>query len=354
MEASQDNAGAFLDFSTLFVDLACSRRRSRSPRRCSAPVPARSGPSAPSWAESSPSPTPATSASSASPDTAGASTDGGAPRAALGYVVARNVMAGTITVSAVAMGGPAGTPRVGWPTTSFSSRATATPRPRAFSAWLPVTAPGATDNFYGGQSIVGLEAVRPGLQRGPAAGGGSHHRRGVAGAAREGRPRHFITNYGSEAALLKAMGARREYVDWKSEDGEIGFRGVVIQGPSGPYRVLLRPQLPGGHRVVAPDAHVEAPLARSGAEDFPLRRRARRCCAWPTPMPPKSASATTPTCRATRRAGTRKSRWGSEPWRTGLSWTSSTTMVKRRVELYAAVLGAGAAAPSLRSGTTRR
>jgi hypothetical protein len=50
----------------------------------------------------------------------------------------------------------------------------------------------------------------------------------------KGRPRHFITNYGSEAALLKALGARREYVDWKSADGEIGFRGVVIQGPSGP------------------------------------------------------------------------------------------------------------------------
>ena len=37
-------------------------------------------------------------------------TDGGTPRAALGYVIARNVVAGTITVSATTWGGAAGSP----------------------------------------------------------------------------------------------------------------------------------------------------------------------------------------------------------------------------------------------------
>ena len=47
-------------------------------------------------------------------------TDGGTPLAAVGYVIARNVINGTVTVSTV-MGGAAGTP-TGWATTQFLVR----------------------------------------------------------------------------------------------------------------------------------------------------------------------------------------------------------------------------------------
>ena len=46
------------------------------------------------------------------------STDGGAVRAAQGYVIARNTIAGTVTVSATALGGAAGTPS-GWAAADF-------------------------------------------------------------------------------------------------------------------------------------------------------------------------------------------------------------------------------------------
>jgi hypothetical protein len=143
-------------------------------------------------------------------------------------------MAGTITVSAVAMGGPAGTP-AGWVANDFLLvQGDSNAKASGLSAWLPATAPGATDNFYGVNRSVDSRLY------GLAYNGAQQPvEEAIIDAAllvrrEKGRPRHFITNYGSEAALLKAMGARREYVDWKSEDGEIGFRGVVIQGPSGP------------------------------------------------------------------------------------------------------------------------
>lgn len=160
------------------------------------------------------------------------STDGGSPRAAFGWVIARNVMAGTITVSATAMGGAAGQPS-GWAANDFllvsgdnNSKAS------GFAAWLPTTAPATTDNFYGvnrsvDSRLYGL--AYPGAQQ--------PTEEAIIDAAflvarEKGSPKHFVTNYGSFSAVVKAMGTRREYVDLMSE-GEFGFRGVKIQGPKG-------------------------------------------------------------------------------------------------------------------------
>jgi hypothetical protein len=235
MEASADNAGAFLDFSTLFVDLAVqSAALSFASSMFRAGTGTVGGISAILGGVIT-----LTNASDVSQfginqTLQAASVDGGAPRAALGYVVARNVMAGTITVSAVAMGGPAGNP-TGWAANDvLLVQGDSNAKASGLSAWLPATAPGATDNFYGVNRSVDSRLY------GLAYNGAQQPvEEAIIDAAllvrrEKGRPRHFITNYGSEAALLKAMGARREYVDWKSADGEIGFRGVVIQGPSGP------------------------------------------------------------------------------------------------------------------------
>lgn len=161
------------------------------------------------------------------------STDGGSPRATLGYVIARNVTGGTITISATALQGAAGTP-TGWTTSDFllvqgDSNSTLS----GLAAWLPSTAPGPTDNFYNvnrspDSRLYGLfynGATQP-IEE-------ALIDDAMLVAREKGKPRHFFTNFGSLSALLKAMGARREFVDWESKDAEISFRGVKVQGPNG-------------------------------------------------------------------------------------------------------------------------
>lgn len=160
------------------------------------------------------------------------STDGGSPRAALGYVIARNVRAGTITVSATALQGAAGTP-TGWTTSDFLLvQGDNNGMMSGLAAWQPSTDPATTDNFYGmnrsvdsrlyglfynGASYANEEAIIDALFL----------------VAREGGdPRHLMTNFGSLAALIKAQGTRCQYVDWQG-DAKIGFRGINIQGPQG-------------------------------------------------------------------------------------------------------------------------
>jgi hypothetical protein len=148
-------------------------------------------------------------------------------------VVARNVAAGTVTVASTAQGGAPGTPS-GWTTNDYLLvQGDNNLKFSGLSAWLPSTAPGSSDNFYGVNRSVDSRLY------GIAYNGAQQPiEESIIDAAmlvrrEKGRPRHFLTNYGSESALIKSLGARREYVDWEGE-GEIGFRGVRIQGPAGP------------------------------------------------------------------------------------------------------------------------
>ncbi len=76
-------------------------------------------------------------------------TDGGTPRAALGYVVAVDRSGGTVTVSATGMGGAAGNPS-GWTANDYLLvQGDNNAKSSGLSAWLPTTAPGSTDQFYG-------------------------------------------------------------------------------------------------------------------------------------------------------------------------------------------------------------
>lgn len=159
-------------------------------------------------------------------------TDGGSPRAALGYVIARNVMSGTITVSNIGIGGAAGTP-TGWTIADFllvqgSNNALMSGK----AAWLPATAPSTSDNFYGvnrspDSRLYGLYYN----------GASQPIEEAIIDAsmilAREkGKPDKFITNFGSLSALDKALQARREFVDFESEAG-INFSGIRIRGANG-------------------------------------------------------------------------------------------------------------------------
>ena len=159
-------------------------------------------------------------------------TDGGSPRAALGYVIARNVIAGTVTVSATAMGGAAGSPTA-WAAADFLVRqGDNNAKMSGLTAWLPATAPGTTDNFYGVNRSVDSRLYGlafPGQQQSIEE---ALIDASLLVARENGDPRHHFTNFGTQAALIKALGARREYVDWEKE-GVIGFRGVKVQGPTG-------------------------------------------------------------------------------------------------------------------------
>lgn len=235
MEASADNAGAFIDFATLFVDLAIQSASNRAATELfRSGTGSRGGISAIAAGVirlTNPADVVQFGVNQTIQATA---VDGGAPRAALGYVVARDVMAGTITVSAISQGGPAGSPAL-WAVGDFLLvQGDSNTAMRGFQAWLPAVAPTPADNFFGVNRSIDSRLY--GLFYNGAQQPVEEALIDAAMIVRreKGKPKHMLWNYGSEAALIKAMGSRREYCDWASKDGEIGFRGVVVQGPAGP------------------------------------------------------------------------------------------------------------------------
>lgn len=168
-----------------------------------------------------------------------ASTDGGVPRATLGFVIGRNIVAGTITVSNIALQGPAGQP-TGWLQSDFLlAQGDSNTKLSGLQAWIPTTAPASTDNFYGVNRSVDSRLY--GLAY---PGQGQPPEEALIDAlllvGREGgQPEHLFLNYGTNAALLKAMGTKREFVDWTAEDADISFRGVKLQGPTGVVEVYV-------------------------------------------------------------------------------------------------------------------
>lgn len=164
-------------------------------------------------------------------------TDGGTPRAALGYVIARSIRNGTITVSATAVGGSAGTPS-GWTTSdSLLVQGDNNNKFSGLPAWLPMTDPTSSDNFYGVNRSTDYRLF--GVQYD---GSGQPIEEALIDHSlllgREGASADtFLTNYGSLAALVKALGTRREYEQLEGPAG-IGFRAVIVDGADGPIKAL--------------------------------------------------------------------------------------------------------------------
>lgn len=162
-------------------------------------------------------------------------TDGGTPRAALGYVIARSIRNGTITVSSTALGGSAGSPS-GWTTSDYLLvQGDLNAKLSGFPAWLPTTDPSSTDNFYGVNRSVDYRLFGVSYD-----GSGQTIEEALIDhamlLAREGsKPTHFPTNFGSIAGLTKALGTRKIYEDMEGPAG-IGFRALSIDGPKGPIK----------------------------------------------------------------------------------------------------------------------
>ena len=112
--------------------------------------------------------------------------------------------------------------------------------------WLPSTAPGSTDSFFGvnrSSDSTRLGGIRFDASSLPL-------EEGLIGAAarvaREGgKPDVCFVNYSNFADLEKALGSKVSYVDVKVNP-EIGFRGILIHGPRGPIKVVPDQNCPNG------------------------------------------------------------------------------------------------------------
>jgi hypothetical protein len=170
-----------------------------------------------------------------------ADTDGGTPFAALGYIVAVNRSAGSITVSATAQGGSPADPS-GWDPGDFLLvQGDSNAKIKGLAAWLPSTAPTSTDNFFGVNRSVDVTRLA-GVQYN---GSSQSIEEALIDAssllAREGgKPDVCITNFASYSALEKALGSKIQYVDLKAlpENAEIAFRGIVVNGANSLIKVL--------------------------------------------------------------------------------------------------------------------
>jgi hypothetical protein len=166
-------------------------------------------------------------------------TDGGTPRAAVGYVVAVNRMQGKVTVS-TSLGGAAATPG-SWAANDYLLvQGDNNAKMSGLAAWIPSTDPTTGDSFYGVDRSV--DPVRlAGLRYDGSA--ESVEEAAIDACAfldREGgSPSIAVTNPVSFAALEKSMGAKVQYVDMKAgKEGQIGFRGIQINAPGGVVTVL--------------------------------------------------------------------------------------------------------------------
>lgn len=173
---------------------------------------------------------------------------------ALGYVIAVNNSLGQLTVSAT-QGGAAGTP-TNW-STSFpylavqgdinfvsgglapGANGAAALKVSGLAAWLPTAAPGVSDSFWGVNRSVHptrLGGVRyDGSQE-------SVEEALIDGStlvAREGgMPDMCFMSFASYAALEKQLGSKVQYVSVQHDTAEIAFKGITVNAPYGPITVI--------------------------------------------------------------------------------------------------------------------
>lgn len=178
---------------------------------------------------------------------------------ALGYVVAVNRAAGTVTVSATA-GGAAGTP-TNW-STSFSYMAVQgdvsfasgglgigsglAQKVAGLGAWLPTTAPSSGDSFWGVDRSVDVTRLAGCRFDGSSESIEEALIDGASLVAREGgQPEMCFMSFASYAALEKSLGSKVQYVDVKHEEADIAFAGIRIHAPYGPITVIPDRSCPG-------------------------------------------------------------------------------------------------------------
>lgn len=165
-------------------------------------------------------------------------TDGGTPRAALGYVIKVDRALGKVTVSDTGVTGSAGNPS-GWTNNDYLLvQGDNNAKLKGLAAWLPATAPSGGESYFGVDRSVDRTRLAGVYYDGSAQSIEEALVDASSLLAREGgKPRVCITNYASFAALEKALGAKVQYVDMKGP-AEIAFRGIVINGANSMIKVF--------------------------------------------------------------------------------------------------------------------
>lgn len=103
--------------------------------------------------------------------------------------------------------------------------------------WVPSSAPSAT-SFFGVDRSVDTQRLGGVRYDGSSDPIEEALIEGASRAAREGaKVDHAFLSYAKYAELEKALGSKVQYVDLKM-NAEVGFRGVLINGPRGPIKVI--------------------------------------------------------------------------------------------------------------------
>lgn len=165
-------------------------------------------------------------------------TDGGTPRAALGYVIAVDRGLGKVTVASSGLGGSAATPS-GWTAAdSLLVQGDNNAKLKGLAAWLPATAPTGGDSFFGVDRSVDTSRLAGVRYDGSAQSIEEAIIDASSLAAREGgKPNVGIVNFASYSALEKSLGSKVQYVDMKGP-AEISFRGIMVNGANSVIKIF--------------------------------------------------------------------------------------------------------------------
>lgn len=173
-------------------------------------------------------------------------TDGGTPLSTLGYVVAvdRTVIPATFTVSATALGGTPGLP-VGWTTSGYVAiQGDLNAGISGVPAWITNTAPSSSDNFYTvnrSKEPTRLAGIRYDASAYSPAEGLINA--SMLGGREGAKLDYMFCNFAYYAAIDLQLGAKVQYVDLKGP-GEIGFRGIRVNGARGEIKVVPDKDVP--------------------------------------------------------------------------------------------------------------
>jgi hypothetical protein len=163
-----------------------------------------------------------------------ATNGGGSVRSGTVVVVGLDRDAGTVTASAAWSTAISGTSALDFVFVQGDYDA----KLKGLAAWLPAVAPTAGDNFFGVDRSA--DASRLGGIRfdGSAMPIEEALTKAASRAAREGaKPTHCMMSYSKYADLENSLGSKVQYIDMKV-NAEISFRGIQINGPRGPIKVV--------------------------------------------------------------------------------------------------------------------
>jgi hypothetical protein len=175
-------------------------------------------------------------------------TDGGAtPRTALGYVIAVDTMAGTVTVSDTGLGGAAGSP-TSWAAADYLLvQGDNNAKISGLGAYFPDTAPSSGDNFYGVDRSVNPTRLAGSRKDLSSVSVEEAITKASMYVGREGgRPDVGVVSYSGFTALQNALQTKVQYVDVKGP-ADLMFRGIRVNGHTSEIKIFPDRNCPGGH-----------------------------------------------------------------------------------------------------------